>query len=328
MQVENCQQTEDQCQYVSTIGIALVAQQKLNYVLIKQNWLSNYQRALQYQFNFDNEHGEIVYVKSSHLPEFFKSTLHRFKQPIFIISNEDDNIFPLDFTTCDIENNPKLAGLFIQNNYDTDMKNKVYHIPIGIDYHTLNWNRGQHVWGTTQSSALQQEQILLQCRKQMLPIQDCRTDVVLTNFQLAMTTPPRRQAIREPLYDALKDQSWMIWLPEMSRQEFWMQCKDCAFVLCPPGNGPDTHRTWEVLMLGRIPIIEDLPINEVYKELPVWVISDLKTLANYKPEDFKRKFDEIVAQWSTYNWDKLTMTWWKNHINTIVLNYKLNIATK
>jgi hypothetical protein len=74
------------------------------------------------------------------------------------------------------------------------------------------------------------------------------------------------------------------------------------FVLSPPGNGPDCHRTWEALYLGAIPIVlrnswpfsnKNIPAlvveswnnleqsiskplpkhNELWKELPYWIPS-------------------------------------------------------
>jgi hypothetical protein len=42
------------------------------------------------------------------------------------------------------------------------------------------------------------------------------------------------------------------------------------FVLSPPGKGQDTHRTWEALSVGSVPIVTALsPINGVYAGLPV-----------------------------------------------------------
>jgi hypothetical protein len=46
------------------------------------------------------------------------------------------------------------------------------------------------------------------------------------------------------------------------------------FVLSPPGNGADCHRTWEAIYLGAIPIVHKdfWPFNNL--ELPVLVIDD------------------------------------------------------
>ena len=47
------------------------------------------------------------------------------------------------------------------------------------------------------------------------------------------------------------------------------------FVLCPRGNGRDTHRLWESLYLGSIPIVKsgDLP-RKLLEKFPVWIVSN------------------------------------------------------
>jgi hypothetical protein len=46
------------------------------------------------------------------------------------------------------------------------------------------------------------------------------------------------------------------------------------FVLSPPGKGQDTHRTWEALSVGSVPIVTaKSPINAVFSGLPVLQVS-------------------------------------------------------
>ena len=62
-----------------------------------------------------------------------------------------------------------------------------------------------------------------------------------------------------------------------SRKPFADYAKDLAesiFVVSPPGNGIDCHRTWEALYLGAIPIVKRTPIASLYEDLPVLVVDD------------------------------------------------------
>ena len=43
------------------------------------------------------------------------------------------------------------------------------------------------------------------------------------------------------------------------------------FCLAPPGRGIDTHRCWEALMVGTIPIVFSSSLNDLYENLPVIV---------------------------------------------------------
>jgi hypothetical protein len=306
---------EDQCTLVSTVGLSLICDQIPTYD----------GRQVQYGWNFNNQPGDIVFVKSTHLLQLCQYISH-FKYPIIIVANGDDNYFPHDYQKHSLFEqllSPRVLHVFAQNCWLRDHP-KFHGIPIGIDYHTLNWescNGPNHAWGPTNQSATQQEQQLLQVKSRLCSLpslsSSSRTSII-TNFHLAMNDPPRRRVMRQPLYEKLRDKQWMTWLPQQTRTEFWESLNNVAFVLCPPGNGPDTHRAWEVLALGRIPIIQDLSINSIYDDLPVWVVKDWNAFAALSVDDIQHKLDEFVRVWDTFNFDKLTLRWWTEHIH----NYK------
>jgi hypothetical protein len=45
------------------------------------------------------------------------------------------------------------------------------------------------------------------------------------------------------------------------------------FVVCPPGNGVDTHRMWETLAAGAIPVVLRSQAMEPFKEMPVLFVN-------------------------------------------------------
>jgi hypothetical protein len=56
---------------------------------------------------------------------------------------------------------------------------------------------------------------------------------------------------------------------------------DHEMVVCPRGNGIDCHRVWEVLYMGRIPIIKTEKAMDHFKNLPILMLDtweDLKDL--------------------------------------------------
>ena len=87
-----------------------------------------------------------------------------------------------------------------------------------------------------------------------------------------------------------------------------------AFVISPFGNGLDTHRTWEALVLGCIPIVKTSPLDSLYTNLPVLIISDWNIINNELLEntinDFKEKHEK-----GKFNYDKLLLKYWVNKIN-------------
>lgn len=86
------------------------------------------------------------------------------------------------------------------------------------------------------------------------------------------------------------------------------------FVLCPEGNGTDTHRTWETLYVGSIPI-EKRNINNSFYEgkLPICFVDEWSEI---NEEFLNNEYNRITN--TIYNLELLTINYWKNKIiNTI-----------
>jgi hypothetical protein len=82
-----------------------------------------------------------------------------------------------------------------------------------------------------------------------------------------------------------------------------------AFVISPHGNGLDCHRTWEALALGCIPIVKSSGIDRLFDDLPVWIV---QTWNEVNLENMKDKIEEFKNK--TFNYEKLTLTYWKSKI--------------
>jgi len=48
------------------------------------------------------------------------------------------------------------------------------------------------------------------------------------------------------------------------------------FVLSPRGNGIDTHRFWEILTMGSIPIVESSGLDSLYYKFPCIIVQSFK----------------------------------------------------
>ena len=81
------------------------------------------------------------------------------------------------------------------------------------------------------------------------------------------------------------------------------------FVVCPEGNGMDTHRTWECLYMGSVPIEKRNTNNRFYTDLPICFIDDWRQVTI----DFLVEEDERIKE-SVWNMDKLRFQYWKNKI--------------
>jgi len=99
------------------------------------------------------------------------------------------------------------------------------------------------------------------------------------------------------------------------RRQFLRDIRSSKFVFCPRGNGIDTHRIWETLYMGSIPIVKYEKTHHLFTDLPILFIDDWNTIS----EDFlNQKYLEITSK--DWNMDKLTMSYWEEFIKNKILN--------
>jgi hypothetical protein len=124
-------------------------------------------------------------------------------------------------------------------------------------------------------------------------------------------------SIRKPLMEHLKTQSWVtIGNAECSmtgRRKFLQQLREHKFTFCPRGNGIDTHRLWETLYMGGIPIVENAIALEEFNDLPIcWV----ERMIDVTPEFLESEYERITSV-TSWNWDKLRFSYWKKRIEQL-----------
>jgi len=81
------------------------------------------------------------------------------------------------------------------------------------------------------------------------------------------------------------------------------------FMICPDGNGIDTHRVWECLYLGTIPIQKRGINNQFYIDLPICFIDDWDEVTKYF---LNSEYERITH--TVWNMDKLNFNYWKTKI--------------
>ena len=86
---------------------------------------------------------------------------------------------------------------------------------------------------------------------------------------------------------------------------------DFKFVVSPPGNGYDCHRTWEVLAVGRIPIVLSSSIDKLYKDLPVVIVKDWNEINKEFLEEQYELYLQNMKN-NKYNMEKLHLNYWSN----------------
>jgi hypothetical protein len=115
---------------------------------------------------------------------------------------------------------------------------------------------------------------------------------------------------RDFVTEYFKKQSWVTWRPHgTSFKDYVENCHSHRFVISPPGNGIDCHRTWESLYMGAIPIVKRSILTQTFIDLPILLVEDWSVLT----EDLLyRIYDEFHEM--TFDYSKLTLSYWINRI--------------
>ena len=72
---------------------------------------------------------------------------------------------------------------------------------------------------------------------------------------------------------------WITFQPPAERgtnAEFLEALVRHRFVLCPPGNGVDTHRMWEALLAGATPVVLRSQAVSPFSELPILFVDEYR----------------------------------------------------
>jgi hypothetical protein len=230
--------------------------------------------------------GSVIYTHMMYAEELFKM-LSAVETPVVVVShNGDENVADASIMPSNV------IKWFTQN---VDVKDeRIESIPIGLENNRWfpHLRKKENIEAKTRMNRKIKNLVYLNCN-------------INTNISK-----------RKILYDLFKDKSWVT--AELGRNnyrfnEYIDNIYSHNFVLCPQGNGIDTHRTWETLYLGSIPI-QKRDINNSYNaDLPIVFVDDW--------HDINRNFLEkeyIRIKSSEWNMDKLTFEYWRDRIFSFV----------
>ena len=101
--------------------------------------------------------------------------------------------------------------------------------------------------------------------------------------------------------------------PNLTINQFFDKILDYEMVICPAGNGVDTHRLWEVLYSNRIPVTiktGNYKIYELYENYPIIVLDCKEQLYDF--DLINEKYKEIKNK--IFNQNMLSTSFWKQKI--------------
>jgi len=226
--------------------------------------------------NFNLQENDVIYSHADYVESLFH-ILKKFKfQNIKVISSQSDR----KITKNLFNQMPKCVSSWYATNvvYKTD---SLIPIPLGIAPYRNN------------KSAIIDDFIDLEFQK-------TKHKFMYFNFNLNTNYFHRIKAINhaKKIFDIklMDDKSYQDYLSNLALHQF---------SISPWGNGIDTHRFWEALYCGTIPITKSHYIYKTFEGLPMFLLPTYKSLNKLKKEI---EFDQ-------FNIEKLDINWWMKKIN-------------
>ncbi len=131
-------------------------------------------------------------------------------------------------------------------------------------------------------------------------------------------TSQNNAATRKRLIDSLRHLPRTIQVrydqPEFTdkgRIRFLAMCRETNFVLCPEGNGVDTHRLWETLYMGGVPVVKrNSYMSDLADALPVVQVNSWTDIG--RPDFLEHEWFRVQS----LVWDKalLLQSYWSQVI--------------
>ena len=226
------------------------------------------------------KYGESVFVKGDLLNDFLEKMHPLIKKQYVIIVHNSDCSAPRKYLKY-VESETVLAW-FVQN---ADISHtKIHPVPIGIA--NAHWEHG------TPSHFAHQ----LPFSPKLL---SSARDILLYIGALGATSPSRKQ-INELF-------PWAVIIGRRSHPQYLQDLSRSKFVLSPPGNGADCHRTWEAILMGAVPIVvRHDAFTSLYSNLPVLIVDNISSITKQQILSYKLphrlNFD---ALWARTYYEKL-----------------------
>jgi len=236
------------------------------------------------------------FVKTEYL-NFFKDSILPLiddnKKIVLVTHNSDKGITTTDTCHKYLLDNPKIHKWLAQNvafECNKDYYPKLIGIPIGLENSQWKGSNFNVLRDIIRSENLE------------------KTGLMYFNFN-TKTNSGVRNGIRKTLlkngFEESESKEWREYLRDMSRHKF---------VVSPPGNGLDCHRTWEALYLGSIPIVQNNSLKKHFEDLPIVFVDDWN---NITPDFLESEYNNKFANSDSCcyrNYEKLTIGYWKNKI--------------
>lgn len=225
--------------------------------------------------------GSTIFVKTDYLDRFFQDIHPKIGVPYILISHNSDDPTPGVFARY--LDDEKIVAWFGQN-YDGTSHPKMHPIPMGIA--NFCWEHGN---------------------ADLIPVvlQENRGKVHLAHMQFNVQTYVEERGWVQKYFSKA---SYCYKPPKNPFRRYLADLAASKFEIAPRGHAWDTHRIWESVYVGTIPVVKTSPLDGLYSGLPILIIRDWKEVSE---RFLEKKYREM--EW---NLEKMSMDYWVRLIDS------------
>lgn len=227
-----------------------------NYLKFGIHPLHNYK-----QLDFTKlKNNDKIFVKTDLLPYFFHNLFSKIKVNFYLVTGVSD--IEVDNKYLNYLNNSKIikwvgVNISIQNNP------KIHKILIGFQEPDRSRN------GSADGEGGDQE-ILYNSYRIKKKFSEKINKLFISYFN---NTHSSRNNIQN-IFKKNEKSNFVVFGEKIPFQKYLNELNNYKFVLCPRGNGLDTHRFSEILLMNSVPIIEKNGLSDLYSKFPCIIVNN------------------------------------------------------
>tara|TARA_Y100000768_G_scaffold181254_1_gene135755 strand:+ start:1197 stop:2054 length:858 start_codon:yes stop_codon:yes gene_type:complete len=232
------------------------------------------------------KNNEIIFLNSELIEIFFSIHDPKITSKYILISHNSDKSPSREELNLISEN---VIHWFVQN-LEFNNNSRISFLPIGLE--NKRWLKNGIFRNTTDS--------------------DFKSKLVLSSFNVY-----NNYSVRKMVLDIANTNKNVENKKFSNSKKYFKELKQYKFILCPPGNGPDTHRIWESLMYKTFPIFELNSFTNNLKNLgvPALYLNSWSDLGSISDKDLKLEYKKL----SNLNSDMIYFDFWDNQFKSKLL---------
>ncbi len=236
----------------------------------------------------DVKKNDVVFVKSDLIEIYFEICHPKIiNNYILITHNSDRNI-----TEREVSFSDEIISHWFAQNLSVKSNEKISPLPIGFENRRY-FNHGK-----------------IKNLKYFSNLKSEKKNKILSSF-----TPSTNYFLRTEALNSTKDIKEVDTEKYDTPLDYLSNSKNYKFVICPPGNGLDTHRLWQGMLTKTVPILKSDNFSKNFYKMgmPILLIKDWSELKKFD----KEMIEETYNNYKDYDFGKfIDISFWSGLIDS------------